>query len=251
MDELHSTTASNYGHITKRLFPALEEKFASLENSLATTTQALEAKGVSLLAKFTALENTVSTVVEGRLVSLESAVESKHAPALCASGPREPPDDPPPGATPGMAATHGRVGVLGGTFVPPAYDAPRPCVEHEDVSGEDDNSPVDASIDVNARTRLAYEDNDGCTSMGNAQKPTPRTRHIDIKYFALCDWIKRDLIILERIDTSINLSDHLTKTLSRILFHRHAKFPSRSCSPSVLASISTCHYHIRRFLQGY
>jgi hypothetical protein len=60
--------------------------------------------------------------------------------------------------------------------------------------------------------------------MGNAQKPTPRTRHIDIKYFALCDWIKRDLLLLKRIDTSINPTDHLTKTLSRILFHRHADF---------------------------
>ena len=71
---------------------------------------------------------------------------------------------------------------------------------------------------------VAYEDNDGCTSMGNAQKPTARTRHIDIKYFALCDWIERDLLLLERIDTSINPSDHLTKALSRILFHRHADF---------------------------
>ncbi len=60
--------------------------------------------------------------------------------------------------------------------------------------------------------------------MANAQKPTPRTRHIDIKYFALCDWVERDLIILEQIDTSINLANHLTKTLSRILFHRHADY---------------------------
>ncbi len=66
---------------------------------------------------------------------------------------------------------------------------------------------------------MAYVDNDGCTSMGNAQKPTPRMRHTDIKYFALCDWIKWDLIILERIDTSINPADHFTKTLLRILFH--------------------------------
>jgi hypothetical protein len=71
---------------------------------------------------------------------------------------------------------------------------------------------------------VAYEDKDGCTLMGNAQKPTPHMRHIDIKYFALCDWIKRDLIILERIDTSINPSDHLMKTLTRILFHQHADF---------------------------
>jgi hypothetical protein len=45
-----------------------------------------------------------------------------------------------------------------------------------------------------------------------------------MKYFALCDWVERDLIHLERIDTSINIADHLTKPLSRILFHRHADF---------------------------
>lgn len=71
---------------------------------------------------------------------------------------------------------------------------------------------------------VAYDDNDGCTSMANAQKPTPRTRHIDIKFFALCDWVEHDLIILERIDTSINIADHLTKMLSHILFHRHADY---------------------------
>jgi hypothetical protein len=71
---------------------------------------------------------------------------------------------------------------------------------------------------------IAYEDNDGCTAMGNAQKPTARTRHIDIKYFALCDWVERNLIRLECIDTSINISDHLMKAFSRILFHRHADY---------------------------
>jgi hypothetical protein len=60
--------------------------------------------------------------------------------------------------------------------------------------------------------------------MGNAQKPTPRTRHIDIKYFTLCEWVERNLILLERIDTSINMADHLTKALSPTLFHRHADF---------------------------
>ena len=81
----------------------------------------------------------------------------------------------------------------------------------------------DLDIPQEAAT-VAYEDNDGCTAMGNAQKPTTRTRHIDIKYFALCDWVERDLIRLDRIDTSINLADHPTKILSRTLFHRHADF---------------------------
>jgi hypothetical protein len=81
----------------------------------------------------------------------------------------------------------------------------------------------DLNIPQEAST-TAYKNNDGCTAMGNAQKPTVHTRHINIKYFALCDWVKRDLTHLERIDTLINIADHLTKPLSRILFHQHADF---------------------------
>jgi hypothetical protein len=81
----------------------------------------------------------------------------------------------------------------------------------------------DLNIPQEAAT-IAYQDNDGCTAMSNAQKPTARTRHIDIKYFAFCDWVEHDLIRLERIDTSINISNHLTKALTRILFHRHANY---------------------------
>jgi hypothetical protein len=81
----------------------------------------------------------------------------------------------------------------------------------------------DLDIPQEAAT-IAYKDKDGCTSMANAQKPTLRMRHIDIKYFALCDWVERDLVLLERIDTSINLADHLTKPLFRILFHQHADY---------------------------
>ena len=42
----------------------------------------------------------------------------------------------------------------------------------------------DLGIPQEAATVL-YEDNDACTAMGNAQKPTPRTRHMDIKYFSI------------------------------------------------------------------
>jgi hypothetical protein len=69
-----------------------------------------------------------------------------------------------------------------------------------------------------------YEDNDACTAMAMAQKPTPCTRHMDIKFYALCEWVERDLIRLERIDTTINLADHFTKSLSPILFHRHTDY---------------------------
>ncbi len=38
----------------------------------------------------------------------------------------------------------------------------------------------DLDIPQEAAT-IAYKDNGRCTAMGNAQKSTPRTRHIDIK----------------------------------------------------------------------
>ncbi|KAL7555072.1 hypothetical protein ACHAWF_018706 [Thalassiosira exigua] len=71
---------------------------------------------------------------------------------------------------------------------------------------------------------LLYEDNDACTAMGNAQKPTTRTRHMDIKYFVLCEWIERDMLKLERVDTSLNMADHFTKPLPRALFYRHVDY---------------------------
>jgi hypothetical protein len=44
----------------------------------------------------------------------------------------------------------------------------------------------DHGIPLEAAT-VMYEDNDACTAMGNAHKPTPQMRHMDIKYFLLCD----------------------------------------------------------------
>jgi hypothetical protein len=59
---------------------------------------------------------------------------------------------------------------------------------------------------------------------GQCPKTHPSDAAHDIKYFSLCEWIERDLILLDRIDTSINMSDHLTKSLQTLLFHRHADF---------------------------
>ena len=82
---------------------------------------------------------------------------------------------------------------------------------------------------------ILYEDNDACTAMGNAKKPTPPTRHIDIKYFSICEWIERDLMILECIDTMINMSDHFTKG--------PRQETSPNLGPSLLTAItSTCLY---------
>ena len=65
------------------------------------------------------------------------------------------------------------------------------------------------------------EDNDGALMMANAGQPTRRTRHMDIKYFGIQDWVEDDLVILEAIHTSNNSADHLTKALSRTAFYKH------------------------------
>jgi hypothetical protein len=96
----------------------------------------------------------------------------------------------------------------------------------------------DLDIPQEAAT-LLYKDKDGCTTMGNAQKPTPRTCHIDIKHFSMCEWDHCDLILLDRIDTSINMSDHLTKSLQTLLFHRHADFHLGHIPPSYSPIYST------------
>ncbi len=69
-----------------------------------------------------------------------------------------------------------------------------------------------------------YEDNVACTAMANVQKPTSCTRHMDIWYHVLCEWVERNLIVLERVDTTINEVDHFTKLLSCTLFHRHIDY---------------------------
>ena len=75
-------------------------------------------------------------------------------------------------------------------------------------------------IDQNKATIL-FEDNQGALLMGNAGMPTRRTRHMDIKYFSLQQWIEQDLILLQDIESTYNVADTFTKQLGRVLFHQH------------------------------
>ena len=52
-------------------------------------------------------------------------------------------------------------------------------------------------------------------------KILPIAQDIDIKYFALCEWIERDYIRLESIYTSIKMADHLSKPLTLTLSSTH------------------------------
>jgi hypothetical protein len=67
-----------------------------------------------------------------------------------------------------------------------------------------------------------FVDNISSIMMGNNVRPTDRTRHMDIKWFALQEWIHIDKdIILIHIPGEINASDALSKALAWIKHHRH------------------------------
>ena len=68
---------------------------------------------------------------------------------------------------------------------------------------------------------VLHIDNNGALLMGNAQQPTRQTKHVDIKKFALLDWVEHDMMIMKRIKTSDNGADGMTKSLGRQLHYRH------------------------------
>jgi deoxyuridine 5'-triphosphate nucleotidohydrolase len=92
---------------------------------------------------------------------------------------------------------------------------------------------------------VLYEDNQGALLMANAQQPTKRSRHMDIRSFALQDWVEKDLIVLHRIPTSDNYADAMTKALPRTLFYRHMNYIQGKYIPEY-AKITQKLYKIRR-----
>ena len=68
---------------------------------------------------------------------------------------------------------------------------------------------------------IRYEDNDACTSMAMSEKPMPRTRHIDIKYHVIYQWVEQDLIKLECVASILNVAYVFTKQLGPLLFRQH------------------------------
>ncbi|KAL7481724.1 hypothetical protein ACHAW6_007395 [Cyclotella cf. meneghiniana] len=53
--------------------------------------------------------------------------------------------------------------------------------------------------------------------MANEQKPITCTRHMDIRYSVLTDWVECDIMILELIHSNINMANHPTKILDMTL----------------------------------
>jgi hypothetical protein len=57
--------------------------------------------------------------------------------------------------------------------------------------------------------------------MTDSQQPARRTRHVELKQFAVLQWVEDEQIIFEDIGTACNISDSLTKQTGRTKFHQH------------------------------
>jgi len=69
-----------------------------------------------------------------------------------------------------------------------------------------------------------YEDNDSAIKIVNHSRPTDRSRHVEIRYFALQHWRLMKDIILIHLPGVLNPADVLTKALGWVLHHRHAPY---------------------------
>ena len=58
-----------------------------------------------------------------------------------------------------------------------------------------------------------YEDNADTTAIDNSSRPTRRTRHVELKHFALLDWTETNQVIL----SFISFTDHSTYGLIKVL----------------------------------
>ena len=59
--------------------------------------------------------------------------------------------------------------------------------------------------------------------INNNTSPTERTRHLDIRYYAIQDWREAGDIIMEHIPGILNPSDGFTKPLGYVLHARHCR----------------------------
>ena len=100
------------------------------------------------------------------------------------------------------------------------------CLKLRADVNEDTNSLLSIKKDIMTEIKTRKDDlfHEIELLMANAKRPTKRTRHMDVKFFAIQQWVKRDLLTLARIATADNYADAFTKSLGRNLHYRHMDF---------------------------
>lgn len=67
---------------------------------------------------------------------------------------------------------------------------------------------------------IVYEDNQSCLKMVQNTNPNKRTKHIDVRYHFIKDYIKRGVISCQYCCSEEMIADALTKPLNRTKFEK-------------------------------
>ena len=65
-----------------------------------------------------------------------------------------------------------------------------------------------------------YEDNESAKAIAQDDRQSERTKHMDVKYFAIREFIESGDVVVESIASADNLADMFTKVLQRGPFCR-------------------------------
>ena len=82
------------------------------------------------------------------------------------------------------------------------------------------------------KATILHVDNNGALNMANQKQPTKSTRHMELKQFAIQQWVERDLLYLRRITTADNYADAMTKQVGRMKFVQHFQYIMGCLRPS-------------------
>ena len=66
-----------------------------------------------------------------------------------------------------------------------------------------------------------HADNQGAIRMANAQQPTRRTRHVEMKHFIILQWTDNKFINFVNTNIDENYSDSLCNPTGRMEFYEH------------------------------
>ena len=70
--------------------------------------------------------------------------------------------------------------------------------------------------------------------MTQNQKPTKKSRQVDLRHFAVTDWVSQDLLLIKKIITYDNSSGTLTKSSGQTLFHPHTDTIMGNRHPTII-----------------
>ena len=82
---------------------------------------------------------------------------------------------------------------------------------------------AELQLDKSAKEITIHEDNEAAIAISAKHRRTPRTKHIDIQYFAVCDDVALKKIKISPVASEENISDVFTKPLEKTKFTKFRK----------------------------